>query len=316
MKTVFMGTPEFAVPSLQTLSNTDLLAVFCQPDRPKGRSGKPIPCPVKTAAQALDIPVFQPKRVRAKKWVHLLRELQPDLVVVAAFGQILSQAILDIPQLGCINVHASLLPRWRGASPIHHAILAGDRETGVGIMKMVLALDAGPVYKEARMTIPDSAGRVAMEQELAVLGARLLEEVMPQLPDLCPVEQPEEGTTYAPIIERSMGFIQFALQDAYQIVRMMRAFEGWPQVSANFRGQGIKIRSGTAHRQKHDAQPGTVLEVTKKTLRLACCNNTALEIKAVQPAGRKEQPVTAFINGYRIAVGEAFTDALMPQKNG
>ena len=306
MRIVFMGTPEFAVPALQSLKNHDVIAVFCQPDRPKGRSKKLMPCPVKQAALEMGVSVHQPKRVKARKWVNLLRELEPDLIVVAAFGQILSQAILDIPKIDCINIHASLLPRWRGASPIHHALLAGDVQTGVGIMKMVRELDAGPVYREARMTIPQNMGRCELEAELSRMGAALLLETIPQLERLEPEPQGENGVTYAPIIRRDFGFVAFEQHSAKQIERMTRAYEGWPQAQCLFRENPVKLLEVTTLDETSASLPGTIVRVSKKELVISCLEGL-LSIRVIQPSGKKPQPVAAFINGYKPTAGECFT---------
>ena len=305
-----MGTPDFAVPALKALRNHNVVGVFCQPDRPRGRSKKLMPCPVKEAALEMDIPVHQPKRIKARKWVSLLRELEPDLVVVAAFGQILSQAVLDVPKIDCINIHASLLPRWRGASPIHHAILHGDARTGVGIMKMVLALDAGPVYAEADMPIPETMGRLELEQKLADMGAELLLETIPKLENLTPVPQAEEGLTYAPIIKRDFGFVDFHSQSAIDIERMTRAYEGWPQAQCLFRSNPAKLLEVEALKENSEQPPGTIVRVTKKELIIACTQGS-LSLKTVQPAGKKPQPAAAFINGYKPLEGECFTGVVI-----
>ena len=307
MKVVYMGTPEFAVPPLRALADQTLLAVFCQPDRPKGRSGKPQPCPVKQVALELGVPVHQPRRIRARKWVALLRELAPDLIVVAAFGQLLPQSILDIPTIDCINLHASLLPRWRGASPIHHAILEGDRETGVAVMKMLKELDAGPVYSEARTEIRPEEGRVALEERLAKIGADLLHRSLPLLTDLEPRPQGEQGLTYAPIISKDFGRLDAGTMDAARIARMTRALEGWPQVQCTFRDQPLKILTARALEQSTDAAPGTIVSITRKQLLVACAGGSVLSVESVQPPGKKPQPVAAFINGYKPTEGELLT---------
>lgn len=301
---VFMGTPEFAVPSLKKCAaHHRVSAVFCQPDRPKGRSKKPAPCPVKVAALELDIPVHQPKRIKAKKWVTILQELQPDLIVVAAFGQILSQTILDIPAIDCVNVHASLLPRWRGASPIHYAILDGDAEAGVAIMKMVRELDAGPYYSMASVPITPKLGRIELEAQLAELGGNLLLETIPNLAATTPTPQALDQVTYAPIIERSFGYVNFADKTAAEIERMTRAFEAWPQVQCLFRGQPVKLIE--AQVEEGSGAPGTVVEVSKKVLKVAC-REGILSLKVVQPSGKKAQPIASFNNGYHPKEGECF----------
>ena len=302
-----MGTPEFAVPSLVHLHEAhQVLAVFCQPDRPQGRSRKPVACPIKQKALELGLAVHQPKRIRMRKWVHLLQELAPDVIAVAAFGQILSQKVLDVPKIDCLNVHASLLPRWRGASPIHHAIKSGDKETGIGIMKMVLELDAGPVYKQEALTIPPEIGRQALEIQLADLGARLLLETLEQVSDLKPVPQEPSEMCYAPIIGKDFGYLDPSLETAETLANTARAFEGWPSLVTRFRGVGVKWHRVRVVPAELQALPGLVALVTKKRLCLACADNTWLELLELQPSGKKPQPAAAFINGYHPRLGERF----------
>lgn len=308
MKVVYMGTPDFAVPALQALAeNHEVQAVFCQPDRPKGRGKKLQACPVKQAALALDIPVHQPKRVRARKWQTILKDLAPDVIVVAAFGQILSQKVLDIPRLGCLNIHASILPRWRGASPIHLAIASGDTETGVAIMKMELELDSGPVYAESRLPITPTTARIALEADLAEAGARLLLDVLPKLESLTPKPQDPAHVTYAPIIGKEFGYVDPNTMTATQIDRAIRAFEGWPAVYVMFRDQPLKIVKAHVGDGLTDMEPGHLCQVTRKTMVLACGGGTQLVLDEVQPPAKKAQPVHAFINGHQPKVGEVIS---------
>lgn len=306
MKVVYMGTPDFAVPALKALAvEHEVQAVFCQPDRPKGRGKKLQACPVKEAALELDIPVHQPKRVRVRKWQNILKELAPDVIVVAAFGQILSQKILDIPRLGCVNIHASILPRWRGASPIHLAIASGDAETGVAIMKMELELDAGPVYAERRLPITSDTRRLALEADLARIGAEALLETLPNLESITPIQQDEALVTYAPIIGKEFGYVDPLTWTAQRIDRAIRAYEGWPCVYVMFREQPLKIVKAHVIESATDAAPGTLSEVTRKRMILACAEGTQLVLEEVQPPGKKAQPVHAYINGHHPKVGEA-----------
>lgn len=313
MKIVYMGTPDFAVPALEALADTYCVsAVFCQPDRPKARSRKPVACPVKQAAVARGIEVFQPKRIRAKKWVQLLQDLAPDLIVVAAFGQILPKAILDIPRIDCINIHASLLPRWRGASPIHHALLAGDARTGVGIMRMEVGLDTGPVYSEASTAIDDVISREDLERQLARMGAALLLETVPKLAGMQPRAQDDAASCYAPIISKDMGWLDLTEKTATEVWRTVRAFRGWPDVYVTFHDTPLKL---CAVQPVTDADlsgaAGTVVQVTKKRVVVACGEGSMLELLEVQPAGKKAMPMHAFINGYKPAVG----DVLAPMQH-
>ncbi len=311
-----MGTPAFAAPSLEALVHGahEVLAVFCQPDRPRGRSRKPALCPVKESALERNIPVYQPKRIRAKKWVRILHELAPDLVVVAAFGQILPRSVLDIPALGCINVHASLLPRWRGASPIHFALLAGDPETGVAIMKMEEGLDTGPVYSLERVSMEPGMGRLELERILAKSGARLLLETLPTLGKREPRPQEQARATYAPMIRKEMGYCRFQEQSAAHIARMVAAFEGWPGVLCLFRGKPLKLLKVAPTGQRVSDPPGAIVSVTKKSLTLTCAQGTELAILEVQPSGKKPVPIAAFINGYQPKPGERFGELPSPSE--
>ncbi len=304
MKVVFMGTPEFAVPSLQALiANHDVVAVFCQPDRPKGRGNKLTPCPVKEVALAHGLPVYQPTRIRAANWARLLEELAADVAVVAAFGQILSQRLLDAPRLGSINVHASLLPRWRGASPIHYAIKEGDAEAGVSIMRMELALDAGPVYARAGFPLDDRIGRVALESRLADLGAQLLLETLPRFEQATPEPQDPAGVTFAPIIAKHFGHLDPAQEPAQAIDRAIRAFEVWPGVHCAFRDLKLKLVEARVVAGP-SGEPGTLVHVGKSELVLACAQGSALRLEKLQIPGKNEMPAAAFINGYRPQPGE------------
>jgi len=231
-------------------------------------------------------------------------ETRPELIVVAAFGQLLSQEILDLPAGGCLNVHASLLPRWRGASPIHFAMKCGDRETGISIMRMELALDAGPVYSRRSCVIEPEMSRVALEGKLARMGAELLLETIDALPRLVPQPQVEAEATYAPIITREMAYVQPLTQTAQEIANQVRAFAGWPEVTLRFRGNPLKILEAGARPEGAVAEPGGFDSVSRNSLVLACAGATALELKMLQPAGKKPQPAAAFINGYRPLPGE------------
>lgn len=305
LSAIYMGTPDFAVPALRQLhQHTTIKAVFCQPDKPKGRSKKLQPPPVKVAAQELGLEVHQPKRIRAKKWCALIEELAPDIIVVAAFGQILPRRILDAARIDCINIHASLLPRWRGASPIHHAIAAGDVETGVGIMRMEEALDAGPVYAESAIPIA-SQGRIALEEKLAQLGADLLIETLPKLESITPTPQREDAVTYAPIIDKHFGYCDPASENATQIWRKVRAYEAWPSVTFSFRDQPLKLHSAQPIPDQTSDQPsGTLVRLSKKVLALVCAEGSLLRLQEVQPAGKKPMAAAAFMNGVRLEEGE------------
>ena len=241
-----MGTPDFAVPTLQALfDNHTVTAVVTQPDRPAGRGGAVRVTPVKALAQSLSVPVLQPEKIRRAEAIGELRQYEADVYVVAAFGQILPQTVLDIPQYGSINVHASLLPRWRGAAPIHAAIRAGDAETGVTIMKMDAGLDTGPMLSRRAVAIAADETAQSLHDKLAQVGADLLVETLPAYlsGELLPQPQPEEGVTYAPQIKKEEGEIDWN-QSAVSIERLVRAFHPWPGTYTFWDGKLLKIHGG------------------------------------------------------------------------
>ena len=303
-KIIFMGTPDFAVPSLSALiQHHDVIGIITQPDRPAGRGGKVRQSPVKKVALEHDIPVFQPKRLRRAKAIQNLREWQsetPDLYVVAAFGQILPQEVLDIPKYGSINVHGSLLPRWRGAAPIHAAIRAGDAETGITIMKMDAGLDTGDMLsKRAISILPDDTGQ-SVHDKLAQLGADLLIETIPGYisGDIKPEAQDDSLSTYAPQIEKSEGQIDWT-QDAVSIERLVRAFTPWPGTYTFWDATQLKIHIGAV--ASGTAIPG---EVVQKDGQVAIGTGDGLYLpQEVQLAGKKRMNITDFVNGYQNFVG-------------
>jgi methionyl-tRNA formyltransferase len=300
-KVVFMGTPDFAVPTLQVLiEHHEVIGVVTQPDRPAGRSRQLQASPVKRLAQAAGIPVFQPEKIRRPEAVAELRQWTPEVYVVAAFGQILPQAVLDIPPHGSINVHASLLPRWRGAAPIQAAIRAGDAETGITVMKMDAGLDTGPMLSQRAVPImPDETGQ-SLHDRLAQVGAELLIETLPGYLSghLIPQPQPEDGITYASQIKKEDGFINWGL-DAWAIERLVRAFTPWPGTYTFWNGQQLKILSGAAN--EGAGEPGRVIETPRG---LAVGAGRGLFYPAqVQLAGRKAMPIQAFAIGQPGLVG-------------
>ncbi len=261
---VFMGTPEFAVPTLRALiEHHTVIGVVTQPDRPAGRNRQIQPSPVKQIALEAGIPVFQPVKLRRAEAIEDLQKWSPDVYVVAAFGQILPQAVLDIPRHGSINVHASLLPRWRGAAPIQAAIRAGDKESGVTIMKMDAGLDTGPILSQRAIALaPDETGQ-SLHDKLAALGSELLIETLPGYLSGAIVPQPQDDgrATYAPTIKKEEGKIDWT-QSAESIERLVRAFTPWPGTYTFWDGQLLKIHGGLAGPGK--ARPGQVVEANRQ----------------------------------------------------
>ena len=296
-KVVFMGSPDFSLPTLRALAKVyDVVGVVTQPDRASGRGRELKSPPVKTLALELGIPIIQPEKLRLPEAMEQLRAWNPDLIVVAAFGQILRQDVLELPRFGCINVHASLLPRWRGAAPINAAILHGDEETGVTIMEMDVGLDTGPMLSQRsiRLTRDDTAGSVF--EKLSQLGADLLIETLPDYLSgkLTPTSQPEEGMTYAPMIRKEEGQLDFT-HDVYELERRVRAFNPWPGAFMNFDGTLLKIHR--AHVEAGDASEGQRLVVQNQPAIGA--RGGILLLDEVQPAGKKSMSGKSFLAGAR-----------------
>ena len=296
-KLVFMGSPDFALPILEALaSQYEVVGVVTQPDRASGRGRELKPPPVKRLAQELNIPVIQPEKLRQPEAMEQLRLWSPDLIVVAAFGQILRKDVLELPPHGCLNVHASLLPRWRGAAPINAAILHGDEETGVTIMKMDVGLDTGPMLskRSIRLTRDDTAGSVF--EKLSHLGAELLLETLPAYLEgsLQPVPQPEEGMTYAPMLRKEEGQLDFT-RPAEELERRIRAFNPWPGAFMDFDGSLLKVHR--AHVEYGEAEPGQRLVYRDQPA--VGTGDGILVLNEVQPAGKKPMNGKSFLAGAR-----------------
>ena len=306
MRIVFAGTPDFAVPALEALvaAGHNVAAVLTQPDRPAGRGLAAAASPVKQAAARRGMPVLQPATLKAPAAQGELQALAPDALVVAAYGLILPQAILDIPRLGAINIHASLLPRWRGAAPIQRALLAGDRETGVSIMQMEAGLDTGPVLlREALPILPgDTAG--TLHDRLAVLGARLAVAALDGLArgTLVAVPQPVDGVTYAAKLEKHAARIDWNCP-ALQIERQVRAFNPFPGATARVRGTELKVWQAAP--ADGTGEPGTVIAIDARGIVVAA-GSGALRLESMQRAGGKRLSARDFLRGFALAVGERF----------
>jgi methionyl-tRNA formyltransferase len=292
-----MGSPDFALPTLRALAqNYNVVGVVTQPDRASGRGRELKAPPVKTLALELSIPVMQPEKLRLPEAMEQLRAWSPELIVVAAFGQILKKDVLDLPRFGCINVHASLLPRWRGAAPINAAILHGDAETGVTIMKMDPGLDTGPMLSQRpiRLTPEDTAGSVF--EKLSAIGADLLIETLPDYLSgkLKPIPQPEEGVTYAPMLKKEEGQLDFG-QDVHELERRVRAFNPWPGAFMDFDGTLLKVHR--ARVEEGDAAAGQRLIIRDQPAVVA--RGGILVLEEVQPAGKKSMSGRSFLAGAR-----------------
>ena len=300
-----MGTAELACPSLEALcrdKSLDLVAVVTQPDRPKGRDLRLTPSPVKAAALKHNLPVLQPERARNQAFVHELAGLAPDLIVVAAYGQILPRSILDLPRHGCLNVHASLLPKYRGAAPIQWAILEDEKETGVTIMKMDEGLDTGDMLSTAKTPIAPADTAITLHDRLARLGAELLVTTIPDYiaGKLKPAPQPAAGATYARKISKEDGRIDWS-RSAHQIWNQTRAFVPWPGTFTFLDSKVLKILSATEE-PSFSGEPGTVLCADKAGLIIAC-GAGSIRVSTLQVEGGKKLSAADFLSGHPLAAG-------------
>lgn len=315
MRIIFMGTPDFAVPVLQSLINSrhEVVAVVTQPDRPKGRGKNMQFSPVKECALAHNIPVMQPVNVSVPEVIDELRAYEPELIVVVAFGQFVTKKIREMPKYGCINVHASLLPKYRGAGPIQWAVINGEKESGVTTMYMCREIDKGDMLlKDTVMLDPKETGD-SLHDKLSMMGGPLLLKTIDQLEDGSAVRIPqcEEESTYAPKLEKTMGNIDWTM-DADRIERLVRGLNSWPGTFTKIHGKTVKIWDCDVVCQEAltesqaAAEPGTVI-VSEKDQLIVKAGNGALSLRMLQPEGKKNMTVDAYLRGYPIAQGELFT---------
>jgi methionyl-tRNA formyltransferase len=293
-----MGSPDFAVPPLEALArHYPLAGVVTQPDRPAGRGRNLVPPPVKEAALRLGIPVMQPEKLRLPEAMARLQSWAPDLIVVAAFGQILRPALLELPRFGCINVHGSLLPRGRGAAPIQASILAGDQETGITIMKMDPGVDTGPILSQQAISIAPDDTSGTLFARMAPLGAELLLETLPPYlqGELVPRPQPEEGATYAPMLKKEDGLLDFT-QSAAALERRVRAMNPWPGAYFDWKGAPLKVHRSHVAKEK---SPGAGRRLILDGYPAIGTGEGTLILDEVQPAGKKPMPGKAFLAGVR-----------------
>lgn len=311
MRIVFMGTPAMAVPPLLALMEAghDLAAVVTQPDRPKGRGGRVVAPPVKVAAQEHGIPVLQPGRVREPGFIEAFRALSPDAAVVIAFGQILPQALLDIPRFGCINIHASLLPKYRGAAPINWAIARGERETGLTTMQMDAGMDTGPTYLAATTPIGPEEDAEQLTGRLSQMAGPLIVETLEKVADgMRPVPQDDGAATYAPLLRREDGRIQWD-RPAREVADHVRAFVPWPGSFTAYRGERWKVtKARVGERHGRGAAPGTILRVDGDSI-LVAAGTGSVRIFALQPPGGRAMSMRAYLNGHAVEKGEILDGA-------
>ncbi|QJA06812.1 methionyl-tRNA formyltransferase [Thermosulfurimonas marina] len=303
-RVVFMGTPEFAVPALRALlESEEVLAVVTQPDKPRGRGRRLRPSPVKEVAFSAGLPVLAPLRLKDPEFLEPLRALAPDLIVVAAYGKILPREVLELPRYGCWNIHASLLPKYRGADPIRWAILRGEKETGITIMLMDEGLDTGPILLQKKISIGEEETGGELYERLSRLGAEALEEALSLHKEgrLKPRPQPENGVSYAPPFKKEDAELDFH-SPAWEVACRIRAFDPRPGAYTFLQGQVFKLFRPQVLDQESPEPPGTLLGVTGEKLLIAC-GKGVLAVSEVQLAGKRRMTVSEFLKGHRLAAG-------------
>ncbi len=298
-KTLFFGTPEFVIPVLEFLyHNEDLIGVVTQPDKPKGRGLSLCPSPVKIWALEKGLKVFEPQKLKDPAFLSTLKELSPDLIVVFAYGKILPKEVLEIPKEGCWNIHLSLLPKYRGASPVQWALLQGEKETGVTIMLMDEGMDTGPILLQKILPIEEEDNTESLLEKLSKLSVFALKEALELWKEgkLKPTPQSNEGISYAPLIKKEAGLFSFE-EPAELIVRKLKAFYPWPGIFTKYKGKILKVHSAKALPLEKEARPGEILKIEKEGL-LVATSKGALLLKEVQLEGKKR------ITGYEFALGQ------------
>ena len=327
MKIVYMGTPDFAVPALAALVDAgyEVAGVVTQPDKPKGRGKTLVPTPVKEEALKHGIPVYQPRKVREPEFVETLKEIGPDIIIVAAFGQIIPKEILDMPEFGCINIHASLLPKYRGAAPIQQAVINGDEAAGITIMKMGTGLDTGDMILKTEIPIAEDETGESLHDKLAEAGAALCVKTLHAIENKTAVfeKQPESPTAYAKMLTKDLGNIDWA-KSAVQIERLVRGLNSWPSAYTHRDGKVMKIwkalakpqeecaeqtelgsEEHTAQKTGKNAMPGTVVSVAKDSFCIQT-GDGVLRILEVQMPGKKRMDTGSFLRGYKVEEGMVF----------
>lgn len=302
MRIVFMGTPDFAVPSLQALIDAghDVCAVYTQPDKPQGRKQILTAPPVKTLALEHDIPVFQPNTLKNEDEQARLRKLAPEVIIVVAYGKLLPKAVLDIPPHGCINVHGSLLPRWRGAAPIQWAVIAGDEMAGVTTMQMAEGLDTGDMLLTYETKVGEKETAGELFDRLAKSGAELLTQTLVKLDEITPRPQDDAQSCYAHMLDKQMAVIDWS-KSAHEIDCLIRGLNPWPIALTTLSGERLKVFA--AEKAAGNGEPGTVLEADPKKGLTVACGEGALKLTEIQLVGGKRMKATDFLRGHAIEVG-------------
>jgi methionyl-tRNA formyltransferase len=309
LRLVFFGTPDFARPTLESLlrSRHQVVGVITQPDRPRGRGHHTTDAPVKELAVAASVPVLQPERLRDARFLAALTALGADLGVVAAYGKILPEEVLAVPRLGLVNVHGSLLPRYRGAAPVHRAVMAGERETGVTIMRVVRALDAGPMLAIARQPIDPNERSDEVEARLARVGARLLLETVDALAAGAISERPQDETsaTYAPRLTKQEGLVDWTWP-ADRVHNLIRGLHPWPLAYSFLNGRRVILRRSRIAKGEAQAAPGTVLAPAGHRLVIATASD-GIDILEIQPENKRPMTAREFLAGHSVAPGDRFS---------
>ncbi len=302
MRIVFMGTPDFAVPSLQALigAGHDVCAVYTQPDKPQGRKQILTAPPVKTLALEHDIPVFQPNTLKNEDEQARLREIAPEVIIVVAYGKLLPKAVLDIPPHGCINVHGSLLPRWRGAAPIQWAVIAGDEMAGVTTMQMAEGLDTGDMLLTYETKVGEKETAGELFDRLAQSGAELLIQTLVKLDEITPRPQDDAQSCYAHMLDKQMAVIDWS-KSAHEIDCLIRGLNPWPIALTTLSGERLKVFA--AEKANGRGEPGTVLEADPKKGLTVACGEGALRLTEIQLVGGKRMKATDFLRGHSLEVG-------------
>lgn len=308
MRIVFMGTPDFSVPVLDALieAGHEIAGVVTQPDKPKGRGKAVAMTPVKEKALEHGLSVYQPLKVRTPEFVQVLRELKPDVMVVVAFGQILTKEVLDIPPLGCVNVHASLLPKYRGAAPIQWAVIDGEKETGVTTMMMDEGIDTGDMLEKEIVPIEDEETGDSLHDKLMAAGARLIVPTLKKIQDgtIERTPQTDEETCYARMLKKDMGDVDWSL-DAHAIERLVRGLNSWPGTYTKWNGKTVKIWKAKAVDREYEGALGEAVYVDKETI-LVKTGKGCLSLLELQPEGKKRMAADAFLRGYPVDLHTVF----------
>lgn len=308
-KIIFMGTPAFSVPILEALTESEyeVIAVVTQPDRPVGRKKVLTASPVKEAALKLGLPVFQPEKISGSSEMDALIALEPDLIVTAAFGQFLPQKLLSVPKYGAVNVHASLLPKYRGGAPVHYALIKGEKETGVSIMYMEKKMDAGDILSQKSLEITKDDDVGSLFDRLSLLGKELLMETLPKLlaGNITPIKQDEAEVTYSPNIKRAEEIVDWN-KPAAEIDYQVRGMRPWPVAYTLLEGKRLKLWDVRPTEETTTATPGTIIRIEKDAIYIACGEHTVAKLNEIQPAGKSKMTVTAFLSGVgnQLKVGE------------